>query len=110
MFTCDGPSKWLAAVGLRIVVCTRYSVYTMKKAIATTQVSIRQFRAAPAKVLGRAARTGTRLRIGDFIVAVQEADERPDQIALHGCMRSTGRIVGDPRDLLCANDRWATDA
>jgi hypothetical protein len=82
----------------------------MKKANATTQVTMREFRAAPAKILGRAARTGTRLRIGAFVLAVEEAKARDDTAVVHGCMRGTGRVVGHPDDLLSAHDRWATDA
>jgi hypothetical protein len=82
----------------------------MKRAKATTKVSMREFRAAPAKLLGRAARTKTRLRIGNFLVAVQEVEKAGDVNRLHGCMSMTGRIVGEPGDLLSAQDRWATDA
>ena len=77
---------------------------------AATQVSMRRFRAAPAKLLGRAAHTKTRLRIGDYVVFVEETKARRRTKTLHGCMRATGRIVGHPRDLLSARDRWSTDA
>jgi hypothetical protein len=75
-----------------------------------TQVSMREFRAAPAKFLGRAARTNSRLRIGSYSLVVERLDEPDAPQGLHGCMRATGRIVGDPRDLLSAHDRWTTDA
>jgi hypothetical protein len=82
----------------------------MKKANATTEISMRQFRTAPAKILKRAARTKTRLRIGEFVLAVEEVEVRGHRALLHGCMRGTGRLVGHPRDLLSAHDHWATDA
>ena len=77
---------------------------------ATAEVTMRQFRAAPAKILGRAAHTKTRLRIGRFVLAVDETRQRRGASVLHGCMRATGRITGHPRDLLSARDRWSTDA
>lgn len=82
----------------------------MKKANATTDVTMREFRAAPAKILRRAAHTGTRLRIGDFVLAVEETKARAATPALHGCMRGTGRVVGRPSELLSAHESWATDA
>jgi hypothetical protein len=82
----------------------------MKKAIRSTEVTMREFRVAPAKILRRAARTKTRLRVGDFVLVVEEAIDRDDSSALHGCMRDTGRLLGRPDELLSAHDRWATDA
>jgi hypothetical protein len=72
-------------------------------------MSMRDFRAAPAKVLQRAARTGASLRLGRFVVTVQEleGDERP-QRTLHGAMASTIRVV-DPSLLLSADDVWDQD-
>jgi hypothetical protein len=82
----------------------------MRGAHPTTKVTMREFRAAPAKILKRAAREGARLRIGNFVLAVQETNV-PDAVAtLHGCMRGTGRVLGSPDDLLSARDSWATDA
>jgi hypothetical protein len=81
----------------------------MKKPSATTEVTMREFRTAPAKILRRAARTKTRLRIGDFVLAVEEATAPAGAASLHGCMRDTGRIVGSPSGLLSAGDRWAAD-
>jgi hypothetical protein len=83
-------------------------VYTLKKPAA--EVTMRDFRKAPAKALRLAARTKTRLLIGDFVVAVESAASRGDAAALHGCMRGTGRIVGSPNDLLSTHDHWSTDA
>jgi predicted nucleic acid-binding protein len=80
----------------------------MKK--ATTEVTMREFRKAPAKALSLAARTKTRLLIGDFVIAVDTAKSRDDAAALHGCMRATGRVVGSPDELLSAHDHWSTDA
>jgi hypothetical protein len=80
----------------------------MKK--PTAEVTMRDFRKAPAKALRLAARTKTRLLIGDFVVAVESAAPRDDVTALHGCMRASGRIVGSPEHLLSARDHWSTDA
>jgi hypothetical protein len=80
----------------------------MKK--PTAEVTMRDFRKAPAKALRLAARTKTRLVIGDFVVAVESATSREDAAALHGCMRPSGRIIGSPEGLLSARDHWATDA
>jgi hypothetical protein len=82
----------------------------MKKANAMSEVTMREFRNAPAKTLRRAARTRTRLLIGDFILTVEDAGPRDDTAVIHGCMRATGRIVGCRDDLLSAHDRWTTDA
>jgi hypothetical protein len=81
----------------------------MKKPTSTTEVTMREFRTAPAKILRRAARTKTRLRIGDFVLAVEETPAAKSAVSLHGCMRDTGRVVGSRSDLLSARDRWATD-
>jgi hypothetical protein len=82
----------------------------MRKSTPTTEVTMREFRAAPAKVLRRAARAGARLRIGNLVLTVEATTERGDRTVLHGCMRSSGRIVGRPGELLSAHDHWATDA
>jgi hypothetical protein len=81
-----------------------------KKPPATTEVTMREFRVAPAKILRRAARTKTRVRVGEFVLAVEEAKAPQRHATLHGCMRDTGRIVGDPASLLSADDDWSTDA
>jgi hypothetical protein len=81
----------------------------VKKAAATTDVTMREFRAAPAKILLRAARTGTKVRVGEFVLAVEEAAAGTGTTSLHGSMAGTGRVVGDPRGLLSADDRWSTD-
>jgi hypothetical protein len=75
----------------------------------TTAVTMREFRAAPAKILRRAARTHTRLRIGDLTLVVEESKQQDDEARVHGCMRGTGRILGRPDELLSARDRWSTD-
>lgn len=82
----------------------------MTKTGLTAVVTMREFRRAPAKLLSRAARGKIRLRIGDFVLAVERAGERDDTSVVHGCMRETGRLVGGPADLLSAHDRWSTDA
>jgi hypothetical protein len=84
-------------------------VYTVAKPKPTTEVSMREFRAAPAKFLTLAARTRSRLKIGHFSIVVAETDEPVAVQALHGRMRATGRVVGDPRELLSAHDRWTAD-
>lgn len=95
-------------MGCRQDVYTVY-VYTMAKPKPTTEVSMREFRAAPGKFLTLAARTRSRLKIGHFSILVAETDQPVAAQALHGCMRATGRLVGDPRELLSAHDRWTTD-
>jgi hypothetical protein len=76
----------------------------------TTEITMREFRVAPAKILRRAARAGTRIRVGDFVLVVEEAKAREAAPSLHGCMRDTGRIVGSPDGVLSANDHWSDDA
>jgi membrane protein len=90
---------------------TRYDVYTMSKVRATTEVTMREFRAGPAKILERAVRTRSRLRVGKFFLAVDVADKSvsTEPVPRHGCMKATGRFVAAPNDLLSANDRWSTD-
>ena len=81
----------------------------MKKAI--TEVTMREFRAAPAKRLLRAARSRTPLRVGALVISVQESAVGNDaKKKLHGCMSETGMIVGDRRKLLSADDQGSTDA
>jgi len=82
----------------------------MKRVDPAAEVTMREFRRAPAKALRRAARTKTRLLVGDFVLVVREAGPQRDTDVLHGCMRATGRVVGHPDGLLSADDRWATDA
>ena len=79
-----------------------------KKRATTTDVTMREFRAAPAKILRRAARGGAKLRVGEFVLAVEE-DHTEAETSLYGAMRGTGRVVGDPRRLLSADDRWSAD-
>ena len=83
----------------------------MKKSAATTEITMREFRMAPAKILRRAARTRTKLRIGDFVLAVEESSPQDDAPSpIYGCMRGTVRVVGSAGDLLSARDHWDTDA
>jgi len=70
---------------------------------------MREFRAAPAKILRRAARSGARLRVGEFVLSVAEAVAETDLPRVYGCMARTGQVVGDPRGILSADDRWSTD-
>jgi hypothetical protein len=71
---------------------------------------MREFRAAPAKILRRAARAGGRLRVGEFVLVVEEAVADSGAPSLYGAMAGSGQLVGDPRRILSANDRWSTDA
>ena len=79
------------------------------KAQAPREFTMREFRAAPAKILRRAARAKVRVRVGEFVLEVNEVALPERRPALHGCMRGTGRIVGSPDALLSANDDWSTD-
>jgi hypothetical protein len=80
-----------------------------KKQPSTTDVTMREFRAAPAKILRRAARTGARLRVGEFVLNVVEAVAETGPPSLYGSMAGTGHVVGDPRGILSADDRWSSD-
>jgi hypothetical protein len=91
------------------LVCVHMKHAKNAKNEAATAVTMREFRAAPAKILRRAARTGTKLRVGEFVLAVEEAVAQKGATNLHGAMAGTGRVVGDPRGLLSAEDRWSTD-
>jgi len=70
---------------------------------------MREFRSAPAKILRRAARAGTKLRVGAFVLVVEEAVVETGAPTLYGSMADTGQILGDPRGILSADDRWSTD-
>ncbi|MGA7123619.1 MAG: hypothetical protein WBY94_26180 [Polyangiaceae bacterium] len=70
---------------------------------------MREFRSAPAKVLRRAARAGTKLRVGAFVLVVEEAVAETAAPTLYGSMADSGKILGDPRSLLSTDDRWSTD-
>jgi hypothetical protein len=80
-----------------------------KRPSMTTNVTMREFRSAPAKILRRAARTGTKLRVGGFVLVVDEAIPETGSPSLYGSMAASGRVVGDLRGLLSADDRWNTD-
>jgi hypothetical protein len=101
--TCaDSPDGTTRA--LERTPCTRYGVSMAKaKTVATTEVTMREFRASPAKILRRAARTDTKLRIGEFVLVVEAAAREPSVPILYGAMEGTGHIVGDPRGLLSAD-------
>ena len=70
---------------------------------------MREFRAAPAKILRRAARAGTKLRIGEFVLVVEPSGIESAAPKLYGSMAGAGHVVGDPRGLLSADDVWRTD-
>jgi hypothetical protein len=71
---------------------------------------MRDFRAAPTKILRRAARTGGTVRLGEFVLSVREdTDGDATPSTLYGAMSATGRVVGSPADLLSANESWSTD-
>jgi len=77
---------------------------------ASVEVTMREFRAAPAKVLRRAARAHLRLRVGGFVLSVETAPDAAREVRVHGCMKGKGRVVGDPERLLSADDDWSADA
>jgi hypothetical protein len=79
-----------------------------KKPIAAT--TMRDFRAAPSKVLRKAARTGAKLRLGEFLLEVRDVAGEPPAAELYGAMSATGRLVGPASGLLSANDVWSTDS
>jgi hypothetical protein len=85
-----------------------YTTPTSKKNAQAMNASMREFRAAPAKLLRRAARTGTKLRIGEFIIEVREERGEPSSPPLYGAMSTTGRVVGRSSALLSADDEWST--
>ncbi len=68
---------------------------------------MREFRAAPAKLLARAARTGAALHLGTYVLSVREAttESQPS----YGAMAATGRVVGPPSGLFSADDEWSAD-
>jgi hypothetical protein len=81
-----------------------------KRSLTTTDITMREFRSAPAKILRRAARTGTKLRVGGFVLEVDEAiPETGSSPSLYGSMAASGRVVGNLRGLLSADDHWNTD-
>jgi hypothetical protein len=69
---------------------------------------MRDFRAAPAKILRRVARTGAKLYIGEFVVSVQDG-EGSEPSPLYGAMAGTGRVIGSPLNLLSSDDVWTSD-
>lgn len=79
-----------------------------KRTVITS--TMREFRAAPTKILRRAARTGGTLRLGEFVLSVREdreGDAAPS--TLYGAMSGSARVVGSPASLLSANESWSTD-
>lgn len=73
------------------------------------RLTMRSFRAAPTKLLRRAARTGATLRLGEFLLVVREQRAAPPPAASYGAMAATGRVVGPAKGLLSAGDAWSTD-
>lgn len=71
---------------------------------------MREFRAAPAKLLRRAARTGAQLSLGEFVLIVRNQRLQPVSTELYGAMSATGQLIGAPSGLLSADDVWSTDA
>jgi hypothetical protein len=78
-----------------------------KKLPDVTEVTMREFRMAPAKVLRRAARTKKRVRVGDFLIAVEEAPAAARVASTYGCMRDMGRVVDPDDDLLRVDWDWS---
>jgi hypothetical protein len=74
-----------------------------------TEVTMREFRAAPAKVLRRAARTGLSVRVGDFVLTVEDAKPKGPPPSTYGCMKGLGTILCPPEELLSANDHYSAD-
>ncbi len=70
---------------------------------------MRGFRAAPAKLLRRAARTGSELHLGEFVLEVRERGEEAVPPELYGAMAISGRVVGSPSRILSADDQWSAD-
>ena len=91
--------------------CLRYRVYTMPspKQSAVMKATMRDFRAAPAKLLRRAARTGAKVRLGEFLLVVREAREDTPSSKLYGAMSTMGRLVGPASGLLTADEVWSSD-
>jgi hypothetical protein len=71
--------------------------------------TIREFRAAPAKLLRRAARTGAKLRLGAFVLIVREEPGATAPAGLYGAMAATVGLVGDPSGWLSTGDVWDMD-
>lgn len=94
--------------------CTRHNVYTMsasKQNVPTMmKATMRDFRAAPAKLLRRAARTGAQLSLGEFVLIVRQGPVQPVSRQLYGAMSTMGQVVGEPSGLLTADDVWSADA
>lgn len=74
------------------------------------KATMRDFRAAPAKLLRRAARAGAQLNLGEFVLLVREGRVEPVPTALYGAMSATGQLVGAASGLLSADDVWSADA
>ena len=83
--------------------CTRYRVHVNPKPLAVT---MRAFRAGPAKILGEAARTGAKIHLGAFVLEVKPELTRASTI--YGAMRSDVD-PGSPSDWLRADDAWDAD-
>lgn len=81
----------------------------MSRGAATLQTTIREFRTAPTKFLRRAARTGAKLRLAEFVLEVREEAVEAPAFTLYGAMSATGRVVGPASRLLSADDVWSTD-
>ena len=64
-------------------------------------VSMRELRAAPAKILRRALRTGAPIHVGDFVIEVKSS--APLKGTIFGAMR-TKEDPGCPEDWLSAED------
>lgn len=93
--------------------CIRYHVYTMsapKHRVPIMKATMRDFRAAPAKLLRRAARTGAKLSLGEFVLSVREQRVEPVSSELYGAMANTGQLIGAASGLLSADDVWSADA
>jgi hypothetical protein len=80
-----------------------------KRKLPEMKTTIREFRAAPAKLLRRAARTGAKLRLGQFVLDVREELGAPLSARLYGAMATSGRLTGAASGLLSADDVWRTD-
>lgn len=70
-------------------------------------ISMREFRAAPAKVLRRAVRTATSIQVGEFVLQVSEPASGEER-GIVGALRSD-LDPGSPDDWLSAEEAWDTD-
>lgn len=80
-----------------------------KHRVPMMKATMRDFRAAPAKLLRRAARTGAQLSLGEFVLIVRKGRAEPASTELYGAMSTTGHLVGAPSSLLSADDVWSAD-